>query len=224
MRAITRPISIIFGFTLAITTSLASANVVNGGFETGDTSNWVLTIPDGGTAIVVTEHAGDSSTYMPTEGVYFLELKTDGPGSYTVATQAITMVAGETVAGSSAFDCKESGTFDDDAFVEILDATDAVIATPWNEGCASLGYGAADGPWTEWSFTATTSGTYKVSYRVANALDSVVDAYALFDGPQFVAPSVPVPLFSTGMVWLLSVVIGLIAVGSIRRRAKATRL
>lgn len=223
MRALTRPISIIFGFTLAITTSLASANVVNGDFETGDTSNWVLTIPDGGTAIVVTEHAGNSSTYMPTEGAYFLELKTDGPGSYTSATQAITMATGATIGGFSAFDCKDYSPFNDDAFVEILDATDTVIATPWNESCTSLGdYG--DGPWTEWSFTATTSGNYTISYRVANSVDGGLASYALFDGPQDVKPSVPVPLFSTGMVWLLSALIGLIAVGSIRRRAKATRL
>lgn len=221
MRAFTRPISIIFGFTLAITTSLASASVVNGGFETGDTSNWALTIPEGGTAVVVTEHAGSSSTYLPTEGLFFLELKTDGPGSYTVATQAITLAADETITGASAFDCRESGTFNDDAFVEILDATGAVVDTPWSEGCASLGYGSADGPWTNWSFTATTSGDYTISYRVANALDSVADAYALFDAPQYTAP---VPLFSTGMVWLLSAVMGLIAVGSIRRRTKATRI
>lgn len=220
MRALTRPICITFGFIFAIMSPLVNANVVNSGFETGDTSNWVLTIPSGGSATVVNTHTGSSSTYLPSGGAYFLELKTDGPGSYTRATQVITMAAGATIVGSSAFDCREYGTFNDDAFVEILDATDAIIATPWNEGCASLGYESADGPWTEWSFTATTSGTYKVSYRVANALDSVVDAYALFDSAQKAEPTVPVPLFSTGMVWLLSAMIGLIAVGTIRRRAK----
>ena len=38
-----------------------------------------------------------------------------------------------------------------------------------------------EGPWTEWSFSAQGAGTYTVSYRVANALDSSVDAFALFD-------------------------------------------
>ena len=107
-------------------------------------------------------------------------MKTDGPGSYTTATQAVSLGAGETITGAAAFSCRESSFFDDDAYVEILDAGGGVIATPWSESCASLGYGT-DGPWTEWSFSAQGAGTYTVSYRVANATDGAVAAYALFD-------------------------------------------
>jgi len=223
MKIITRSIHATLGLFLAVIAPLAHANVVNGGFETGDTSNWVLTIPTGGTAIVATEHAGESSTYLPNEGTYFLELKTDGPGSYTTAEQAITMGAGETIIGSAAFDCKDYSPYNDNAFVEILDATQAVIATPWTESCGSLG-DYVDGPWTEWSFTATSSGNYTLLYRVSNFQDGGLASYALYDGPETRIPSVPVPVFSSGIAWLLSAMVGLIAAGAIRRRTKTASM
>jgi hypothetical protein len=216
MKSLTRPFLLVFGVVLIVMTPLANAAVTNGGFETGDTSGWALNIPTGGSANVVSDHDGNSSTYFPPGGNYFLELKTDGPGSYTKATQAITLSAGQTVSGTAAFDCKESSFFQDNAFVEILDGTGAVTATPWNEGCQSLGWGYADGPWTEWSFTAPTSGNYTISYRVANWLDSAADAYALFDGPA--SPPTPVPVLSPLGFILLLAALGGAGAWSMRRR------
>ena len=167
-------------FVLVGFSPMALAQPSNFGFETGDTTSWSLAIPSGGSAAAVESHQGLSTLYAPYHGNYFLEMKTDGPGSYTTATQAFSLGAGETITGAAAFSCRESGTFNDDAYVEILDAGGGVIATPWSESCVSLGYGT-DGPWTEWSFSAQGAGTYTVSYRVANALDSSVDAFALFD-------------------------------------------
>lgn len=166
---------VLFGFS-----PMAHAQPSNFGFETGDTTSWSLAIPSGGSATAVESHQGLSMLYAPFHGDYFLELKTNGPGSYTTATQAVSLGAGETITGAAAFSCRESSFFNDDAYVEILDAAGGVIATPWYESCASLGY-STDGPWTEWSFTPQAAGTYTVSYRVANQLDSVVDAFALFD-------------------------------------------
>jgi len=161
----------------------AFAVVGNIGFETGSTSGWDLDIPVGGSAEVVRVYTGVTRSYPPVSGNYFLELKTDGPGSYTTASQMVTLEAGETIGGYAAFICQEFSFYNDDAYIEVLDDGGSVIDTPWSESCESAGY-PSNTPWTDWSFTANGSGTYTLTYRVANFDDSAVDAYALFDGDQ----------------------------------------
>ena len=160
--------------------------ITNGGFETGDSSGWSITIPPGGTAAVVTSQAvgGDcdftGGTYFPDEGAYFLALKTNGPGSRTIAAQTFSAQAGWLMTGSAAFDYGDYNPFDDNARVEILNDGGVVIATPW----AVNGNSVPDywnGPWTAWNWVAPAAGDYTVRLSVTNDADGVCDSRAHFD-------------------------------------------
>ncbi len=158
----------------------AFANLQNAGFETGNFQSWSLTVPTGGSANVVTSFVGNSTTYPPVEGQYFARLKSNGPGSETMASQTVS-VAGGSLSGYAAFSCFEGGeTFDDYAYVRIYDAGGAMIAEPWSVSCFDFP-DTFDSAWMPWSYTPALAGDYTVVYGVANALDSIVDAYAIFD-------------------------------------------
>jgi len=180
----------------------ASAELINPGFETGTTAGWVETIPPGGEISVVSEYHGDLGLlYLPVGGSYFALLKTDGPGSRTLLSQAVALSAGETLTGWAAFDARDYFPYNDSAAVQILDSLNNIIATPWSADVATVG-DFADAPWTEWMWTATGAGTYTLRYEVSNALDGFWDSQALFD----VSSPVPEPgslmLLGSGLMGL----------------------
>jgi hypothetical protein len=78
---------------------VADANIINGGFETGNRAGWHTSTPPGGSASVVTGFDG----YSPVEGNYFLNIKTDGTGSYTTVSQRIELLSGYSLQGYAAW-------------------------------------------------------------------------------------------------------------------------
>lgn len=159
---------------------------LNEGFEIGNVTGFGGTEPQGASALVVTTHAGDTATYSPVHGRYFLELKPGVPDRFTQFEQPYHLKAGEFLKGYAAFDARERGTdpqFNDYAQVRILSAARDEIAVPWYADVASVG-ATGDGPWTTWTFTAPADGTYIVEYRVINGGDDAYDSYALFDGDE----------------------------------------
>lgn len=159
----------------------AAGSLQNPGFETGDLTGWTTIIPSEGYVNVVTTYTSDERTvYLPPEGSYFAELKTDGPGSYTTLKQSFFASSGQTIYGWTAFDAQDYLPYNDNAMVRILDSSGVEIAQPWYSDVSSVGnYGET--PWTSWSWTAPASGTYTVEFRLSNAGDSVLDSRALFD-------------------------------------------
>jgi len=193
-----------------------AALLTNPGFETGDFTGWNTTIPYGGSASVVSSYG----SYGPVEGNYFARLKTDGSGSYTTAEQEVKLVLGEILSGWAAFIAGDYMPYNDNAYVGILSGG-IPIATPWSASVSTVGdYGKT--PWQSWSWTASGAGIYTLEYRVANALDSEFDSYALFDAAETGSgdpPGDPVPepgtllLIGTGLA-------GLAGYGKLRRSRK----
>ncbi len=87
----------------------------------------------------------------PGQGSFFAELKTNGPGSKTMLQQSFTGTAGDAVGGwANYIDTEAAGgqpcIYTDLASVQILDATNAVVATPIAaQHCSSLGYNGSTG-------------------------------------------------------------------------------
>jgi len=156
-----------------------SAELTNPGFETGDTTGWTVVL-FGGSAKIVTFHNGSESTYYPMEGNNFLKLKPEDPDIYVTASQTVILNAGNTLSGWAAFDSRDYMPFNDDAAVQIYDASGKLLATPWGSDVRKLGK-YSDDPWTLWRWTAPADGEYTLVYCVANARDGTFDSYALFD-------------------------------------------
>jgi hypothetical protein len=173
----------LFMLILGVAQSInVSAQLVNPGFETGNTEGWSLLIPPGGSVNVVDSFNAypDGNLYSPQEGAYFVLLKTDGPGSFTEVSQTITLNEGDTLYGWAAFDARDYFPFNDSANVEIRDTSGTILSVPFFADVQMVGnYGET--PWTLWSWTASVTGTYKLVYRVANTGDNAFDSYALFD-------------------------------------------
>lgn len=188
--------------TSGLITSEAEAVFINGGFETGDFTGWTLTTPPGASANVANSFTGDQGTiYNPVEGSYLAWLKTDGPGSYTTLTQNFNIFSGWWIEGWAAFDARDYLPYNDNAAVNIYGGSGSLLATPWYSDVAAVGnYG--DGPWTYWSWIPPASGTYTLELRIANASDSILDSYALFDANQVVPEPTSLLLLGSGLLGL----------------------
>ena len=220
----------------------AQATPLNSGFESGDFSNWTVSIPSGvsgfppfdrpaGTAEVVSSWIGGT---MPTarfadEGSHFLALGTlergyfTGGAAYDIsASQTFTLHQDDTVTGAVFF---FNGDYEvqDSAWVKILDASgNNLIATPWlkssgnpnpNDPSATPYQDAS--PWTSWQWTAPATGEYTLSLGVSTFGDNRFATYGFFDGIGVMATTVPEPSSAALLVGFLS---GFLA---IRRKRRA---
>ena len=176
--------------------------ISNPGFETGDITGWTIS---GGSAAVVPSHAGNSSVYSPVEGSFLLALTAGAAWSPTVASQVLSLGAGDMLSGYAAFAAHDYLPYNDFAKVEIMGP--AGVSTPFFSDVSIVGnYG--DGPWTPWSWTAPTSGLYTLAYSVTNMYDAGFSSHGLFDAtPQLVGAEVPEP--ATGLLFIS----GLVGIG-----------
>lgn len=158
---------------------IASASLVNGGFEAGLTG-WDAN----GSASPVnsyTENNTGAITYLPVDGSFFALLESGtGTGIYSTLTQTFSMSSGSLLQGWAAFDTADYMPFNDDAYVKIFDNAGGLLATPWSSNVAAVDdYGYT--PWTFWSWTAPANADYKLQFGVANQGDNSGESDALFD-------------------------------------------
>lgn len=203
----------------------AQSALVNAGFETGDLTGWNTSL-SGGSATVVTSNSTTyftNATYLPPEGNYFLAIESGNADVWQTVFQALAVAAGQTIEGVAAFDWGDYLSFADGARVRILDAAGALVATPFyldgtltpgtqkSSGEPDSGY---NGPWTAWSWTATSAGTYTVEFGARNTLDSggPNQTFGLFDARVSAVPE-PASLALLG--------IGLAGLGAMRRKQRS---
>ena len=212
----------------------ANADLMNGGFESGDLTGYTVgTLTGAGSAAVV---MSNTTTYSPgtwgaavttsaLEGSYMLAIGAGSANVWQEVSQTITLLAGQVVQGSAFFDWGDywvgPDAFPDGAKVEILDSMGAVVATPWltdgTDYCLtfcqpSTGQAGAESGWIDWSFAAGGAGDYTLVYGAKNTGDGggPNQTFGYFDN----ATTIPEP----GMLALFG--IGLVGMGLARRRRK----
>lgn len=188
---------------------------INGGFESGLTG-WTSNL-SGGAAIVVNSHStnyGGQATYSPTEGKYFLAIQAGYSEVWQTVSQMMNLSAGQKIKGFAAFNWGDYNPYLDGVQVQVLNSLGAVVATPFYMDGTGLTSGL-NGPWTPWSFTAQTTGSYTLVYSARNTIDGggPDQTYGYFDAAQ--ASDVPAPLT------LALVGLGLAGIAASRRRRQA---
>lgn len=187
---------------------------INGGFESGLTG-WTSNL-SGGAATVVNSHLtiyGGQTTYSPTEGKYFLAIQSGSANVWQTVSQMMNLSAGQKIKGYAAFNWGDYNPYLDGVQVQVLNSLGAVVATPFYLDGTGLADGF-NGPWTPWSFTAQTAGSYTLVYGARNTQDGggPEQTYGYFDAAQ--ASQVPAPL-SLALVGL-----GLAGIAASRRRSR----
>jgi len=174
--------------------------IVNPGFETGDFTGW--TVNDGGLTSVVSSHSfvgGEIGSYAPVDGSFFARLSTGlGAGVYTTVSQSVSLNATEVLSGWAAFDAGDFMPFNDDAFVRV-NGVDI-----WTSSVNSVG-DFSHSPWQFWSFAAPVTGSYTLSYGVANFGDNGSDSFAVFDSQAVPDSGSTLVLLCSGLIVLFGV-------------------
>lgn len=188
---------------LALTAAALIASpalAVNNGFETGDTSGW--------TGTSNTFAAGGYGVFTPTEGS-FLGVATggNGRGAYATLSQSFYLYTGGTISGNFGFQANDYLPFDDDGFVAVngnnlLSYSVGTVGSFGNSG------------WQAFSYTATSAGTYTLSFGARNNGDNFSSSGAVLDNVS-VAPGVP-----EAATWAMMIA-GFGLVGAAMRRRSA---
>lgn len=161
---------------VATSTATASISLVNRGFETGTLAGW-----SGGGAGVTTNYGA----YSAPSGSYFAVV---WGGCYTNAiVQSFTATAGETLSGWAFFKAEDYWPYNDSGSVQMtLTSGPYVLTTLFSSSVGAVGnYGGT--PWTPWSYTFASAGTYELRINSSNGgdcgLSSVVGIDMVEDQP-----------------------------------------
>lgn len=170
----------------------STTGLTNGDFELDPhntpniITNWAVKLPTTGdpyaqtvsTTTLTNVDGSYQRTYSPISGSYFALLKTDGPNSYTEASQTIEACPGDTIQGYSFFFTSEiSGNYPDNGRVQIVNSNGTVIATPFSRQVTNTPPAYGSTGWVFWSYTFAQGGIYTLRFGVTNAIDSSVDSY-----------------------------------------------
>jgi hypothetical protein len=172
---------------LARTPAVASAQLVNGGFEggpagctPGDLVGWTAAPAPGGTVVVTAASSAGGTAYTPVEGQCFAVLETGQANTNTILSQAFAATEGDILTGYAYYDTTDYFPFFDPGQVIVM-LTGTMGIPLFSEHVLTVGsFGST--PWTEFSFTIPATGTYSLVAKVKNSFDNSHDAYLGLDG------------------------------------------
>jgi hypothetical protein len=164
----------------------AGGAIANGGFESGDFTGWNVTIPQLGTAQVVSQYKspGTGTTYDPVEGRYFAKLTPGVTTDYTIVSQNFAADRGDVISGWAFFKSEDYMPFNDRSSVDIFlvnNMENRIVGTVFAASVSTAGnYGAV--PWTSWSYAIMAKAVYSVQARIINVGDPSLPSVAGIDG------------------------------------------
>jgi len=211
--------------------------IVNGGFETGDTSGWTVNIPldfsvdQGGIFPVgvveathdfaITNNVSFGTKISLFDGEYSLAVATHksaysntGDTFDITASQTLSLQAGDSLEGWAAW---YNGDYahQDTVWVKILDSLGTELETPWSR---LSGGSSPDGvvyleasPWIHWSWISPEAGTYTLVLGATTFGDNRFPTVGVHDGITLTA--VPEPATMAAILGVLA-----LGVAVIRRR------
>lgn len=196
--------SVILGCAVAAAFTLPAqaANLLNAGFETGDTTSWTVengpvdVVTDADDAIGVPPYA---EHFTATEGGYFAKLIA-GENGYTTLSQLFTLTALSRVSFDAAFLAFDYMDYDDDAFVRVRNLTTNLTTVLFTSSVSVVG-DQGHTSWARFSSDFLDAGDYVFEAGVQNGggdTDPTYSSQLLLDNV-----SVAVPEPSTWALMLL---------------------
>jgi len=167
---------------VGLSATASHAGPVNFGFETGDFTGW--TVVNGGysSADVVNSYFTQASTtFSAFEGKYFALLAAGaGNNVPNTVSQTFTLNAGQTISGAAGFFADDYLPYSDYGYATIVIGSG--LTTLFSANIASVGGQNGTTGWVPWRYTASSSGSYTVTYGVSNGGDNSYASHAFFDG------------------------------------------
>ncbi len=182
---------------LAASSVFAQTAIINGGFETGDFTGWIVN-PNLGSITVESSW----NSYGPVEGGYFVLLDPVAldwkKNYYANLGQNFSMNVGDTISGYSAFYSNDFSPHFDYGSVS-LNKSNVYYAQLWHRSVPNDGNYVRT-PWEFWSFTATEAGNYRIFACASNSRYDTRHSYMLLDGVRLRGAN-PVPEPMTMMLF-----------------------
>lgn len=156
---------------LLIPTQLPAAPITNGSFETGNFTGWSL-IPasGGGFGVVAGSYLSlypPPGSFSPTHGSYLAYLGGGENGIYTTLGQFFDAAAGDVLSFDVFFKAEDRDQANDDAFVNLYDGSNNLIANLFTSNIAGVGNFGTTG-WVSVNYTFASSGTFVLLFGVRN--------------------------------------------------------
>jgi hypothetical protein len=164
----------------------AQAGIINGSFETGNLTGWTAS-PSSLAGAVSSYHTFSPAPFTPIDGNFFALLSAGaGANVYTTLSQSFSANAGDTISGWAFFQAVDYMPFNDDAYVRIVQGNQILFASSVS-AVGDLG----STPWTFFSYTFPSSGTFTIEAGVRNVADNLFNSVLGLDNVRLSSASVP---------------------------------
>jgi hypothetical protein len=199
---------------VSVWASPTHAQILNGGFETGDLSFWTASGPGPVTVINSTAKLDGTSevgVWNPTGGSYFAYLLASGEGLYTLLSQTFAANGGDILSFDIFFDAGDYLPFNDDGYALLREVNTFAVYPLYAQSVASVGDYQSHG-WFNVNFPIPVAGLYQLEAGVRNIGDSALaSAVGLDRAGLNQHPDPLLPEAASVCIWGVGALVGLFA-------------